>query len=749
MAAFAEPSGTEELSTAQLLELLDPGLQRWIQANWGGRRGGAPGFSTIQRRAIPVLLDGPDCVLEAPTASGKTEAVLFPVLTRAARMEGSGVRVLYLAPLRALLNNLEGRGEEYAGACRLTAFKWHGDVSQTRKVQSLRDPPDLLMTTPESLEAILLRKAEWAQFFASVAVVVLDEAHNFAAGDRGGHLVSLLARLEAAVPNRPQRIAMSATVGNPEAMLDWLAGGDRERGQRICAPPVAKARDFQVCFFEDSGDPANPGTTGRFRRFRALADLLPGKRTLIFVRSRRGAERLAKGFEVERQQAAGQHLRIRTHHSAVSKFFREQAEEQIQWKSEDGLHAIISTSTLELGIDIGALNLVVQMGGLASSSSFLQRVGRTGRREGEPQSFRGLCLKANDLLLLTATVQLGLEGRSEALRLPRRAFHLLAHQLLCLSLQEFGVAPERAWATLRSCHCYSGIRREEFDGLVDYMVAQEYLRSVDGVLVAGPRTEKKFLGAGWRRLFAVFDSAPLYDVMHGKQQVGTLDAGFVEALETPFFFVLGGQLWHASRVDPRARLVTAQPSKEGEAPRWNSFGGPDVPFETAQRVGQLLHIDKEVPEFLNPAGEEVVEGERLRARNLSWKPGDLLVLTERGGTGEILTYAGDRINRTLAKALELAEVGQCTAAYDRVQVEKGPEGAEGFEQAIASVFTELEQGAWSRGIDLAQALQDTQPRWAFSPFARCLPPDLWASALIEQSLDCPRLLRLVETGRLR
>ncbi len=729
------PSGTKTI-----LDRLHPGIQRWIQES------GWPGLRPVQEAAIPVILAGHDCVIEAPTAGGKTEAVLFPALTRAAEGSGPGVRILYVAPLRALLNNLELRGETYAAACGLDAFKWHGDVDQRAKLTKLTRPPALLMTTPESVEAILLRKAEAAAFFAGLGAVILDEAHNFAAGDRGGHLLSLLERLEHLVHRLPQRIALSATIGNPEAMLRWLAGRCREPGERVRLSQPPGPRDFQVHLFSEHEDSSGVAErSGRVGRFNFLADLLPRHRCLVFVRSRAGAEQLARGFiELNHHRAAGRRIRVRTHHSAVSKYYREEAEQLIQLasrSSEDHLDAIISTSTLELGIDIGALDRVIQLDALPSPSGFLQRVGRTGRRQGQPQFFRGLCTKTDDLIVLAAAVNLGWKQRSEDLILPRRAFHLLAHQFLCLALQSHGISQEQAWAVLSEAHCFSGVGRGELDRLVDHMVNEEYLRRVDGALVTGDRTEREFLRAGWRRLFAVFDSAPLYEVFHQRKAVGTLDARFVETLDVPFFFVLGGKVWKAEGVDVPSRAVRALPSHAGEAPKWTSFGGPGVPFETAQEAGRLLFGHEALPEFLDPEARAAMEVLIQHRAGTSWEPGNMVVQATGAGSAILVTFAGDRINRTLARVLETLGLGKAAASYDEVVVKSGPPGRAEMALAVESAMAELRSGGLADGRQLTQALQSTQPLWLFSPFARCLPEDLWAEALVEKTLDCDGLLR--------
>ncbi len=708
----------------------------------------------MQRAAIPAILHGQDCLVEAPTAGGKTEAVLFPALSRAAeareREPARAVRILYLAPLRALLNNLEGRGEKYAELCGLRAFKWHGDVGQKEKVAAFRDPPDLLMTTPESMEAMLLRKADWQAMFSALSTVIIDEAHNFAAGERGGHLLCLLERLTEATRSPVQRIALSATVGNPEAMLRWLAGGQRPTGVRISMPATKPVeRDFRVHFFDEAADteetPANERAA--FRRFSTLWRLVAGEagggsRSLVFVGSRRRAEELAKAFgRANEGLPLARRLNVSTHHSAVSRFFREEAERLIQVASEDGLHAILSTSTLELGIDIGELRQVIQMDSLASPSSFLQRVGRTGRRPGKPQLFRGLTSEVEHLLLQTATVSLGMQGRSEALRLPRRAFHLLAHQLLCLSLQTFGISPSRAWEILRNAHCFSGVSRQELDELLGHMMREDYLRLVDGLIVVGEAAEKIFLHSNWRRLFAVFDSAPLYEVVHGRLPIGTLDAKFVESLEEPFHFVLGGRLWRSDHVDPNAKLVHASPSREGHVPAWVNFGGPDVPFETAQEVGRLLH-ESEPPVFLDEPARHVFAGLQRGHGGGEWLPGRITWRVSASGTARLTTFAGDRINRTLARLLTLEGAGKATASYMEVEAKKQPPDPDSMRATVQLVLTDLHSGRWRDPDSLARALEADQTLWPFSPFARCLPGALWAAALVEQTLDSEGLVNL-------
>lgn len=718
------------------LDRLHPGLQQWVKEQ------GWPDLRPVQKAALDPVLSGESCVIEAPTAGGKTEAVLFPTLTRAAAAPTDSVQVLYLAPLRALLNNLELRGEDYARCCGLHAFKWHGDVAQAEKIKSFQQPPQLLLTTPESVEAILLRKPQWRKFFAGLHAIIIDEAHNFAANDRGGHLLALLERLSAGTSHEPQRIALSATVGNPEAMCDWLTG-DRKSARRVHVEAgEAKATDYVVKHFDDTGETEDTPYVERaaFRLLDTMATELTGNRGIVFVRSRTKAEEMAKAL----QQFTRDKLRLRTHHSAVSKFFREEAEDLIQLAGEQGIESIISTSTLELGVDIGELDRILQLGGLSSPSAFLQRVGRTGRRPGKPRHFRGLTQDIDELLLLTATVSLGLEHTSDSLRLPTCSFHLLAHQLLCLSLQENGVTPRFAWDVLSRSHAFSKIGHEEFSGLVEHMRQEDFLRVADGVLVPGEEAERRFLTAGWRQLFAVFNTAPLYDVLEGRNQVGTLDIAFVEGLEVPFHFTLAGRLWKAHDIDYESKTIQASRATEGVAPKWDSFGGPDVPFETAQRVGEMLHGHRELPSVLDKSAEAVLEAMRmLDPDETSWQPGTIDIVAESSVQIQLRTYAGDRINRTLARLLE-AEGFKTRGNYAGVTVgsSKDTQG-EDLLARTRQALRQLLQDA-SRPEHLEARLFAGQSAWQFSPFAAMLPETIQRATLVDATTEPAAVLRLIE-----
>jgi len=729
---------TDIYNKSSELDSIHEGLQKIvIEKGWKD-------LSDIQKTAIPVILNNKDCIVEAPTAGGKTEAVFFPVLTRSSKDKKSSVQILYLAPLRALLNDIELRAESYAEACSLHCFKWHGDVGQNDKIEEFKNPSQLLLTTPESLEAIMLRKAGWNKFFDGLEVIIIDEAHNFASSDRGSHLITLLERLETTIDKHPQRIAISATIGNPDEMLNWLAGRKRKIGQGVkVLAKVEKQKEFRISFFNDNNDREDdPASSALNRYFNNLYQLLPNKKSIIFGGSRTYTEKLASAINrMNTHSGTRNPVRVRTHHSAVSKFYREEAENLIKMKNsiENQLEAIISTSTLELGIDVGELDQVIQAGALTSSSSFLQRVGRTGRRPNKPQVFDGLCLRKDDLILLIAVVNLGLKGISDKINFPTKAYHILAHQMICLSLQNNGISIRKAWDILSAAYCYSNITLEKFKTLIDYMIEREYLRKVDELLIVGRECEKNFLGANWRKLFAVFDSSFMYDVWSEKKHIGTLDAAFVEALEMPFFFVLGGIEWEAIKVKYESRELFVRKTEIGDAPKWVAYGGQEVPYETAKEAGKILFGNERI-NFLNSEAEECLSSKREKLKFINWSENVWRVVLLNNDKVEIWTFAGDRINKTLAKLITLSGIGIATSSYQRIEVRRKKKYEAKLDTSISDFINKFKSVDQELYKNFENKLLEEVRTTKVSKFSKLLPENLWREAFAEQVFDLKGLV---------
>lgn len=340
----------------------------------------------VQEQTIDAVLNGANAIVLAPTAGGKTEAAFFPALSRALADGSAPVCVLYVCPPRALLNNLEPRVQRYSRVVGLDAFKWHGDVAIAERRRFLEQPAHVLMTTPESLEVMLTnRPADAARLFAELGLVIVDEVHAFAGDDRGAHLVSLLERLTRFCGRDLQHVGLSATVGSPEEIGRWLSGSS-PRVRRVIDPGSAAApRELSLELVADEA-----AMTAQIRRIGL------GRKSQVFVQARSLAEQVG---------AALQELGITAfvHHGSVSREDRQRAEASFQGSRNV---AIVSTSTLELGIDVGDLDHVIQVDAPPPVSSLLQRMGRTGQRGDTVSNCHCLCREPDKVLHAAGLIRL-------------------------------------------------------------------------------------------------------------------------------------------------------------------------------------------------------------------------------------------------------------------------------------------------------------------------------------------------------
>jgi ATP-dependent helicase Lhr and Lhr-like helicase len=708
------------------LSKLHPQLQAYVKEKWKG-------LTEIQLKAFDPIFNGQSCTVEAPTSGGKTEAVLFPLLSRIKPDKTAGFKVLYIAPLKALLNDLALRVMPYSEKCYMKAFKWHGDVSQAEKIKQMIFPADILLTTPESIEAILLRKANWEEVFANLETVVIDEAHHFALSERGSHLVSLLERIDKQIGRLPQRIAVTATVGNGNELLRWIVGKRTNSVNIKVDGKTEKQKDFLVQYFNDE----------EASLYRTLYHVLAKKKSIVFERSRSKTEEAAtKMNEWNNANGSRNPVKVATHHSSVSKRLREEAEYSIKQSSESSVDAIISTSTLELGIDIGDLDQVVQVGGLNSSGSFLQRVGRTGRREGKPQYFRGFCSDEEELILLSACVSLGLRRISEDILFPKKAFHILAHQVICLCLQKLGTTADEIWSTVKDAYCFSEIRRDEFDQLLQYMIEQDYLRDAGrNALMTSNKTEEEFLRMNWQRLFAIFETGPMYNVVDGKKIIGTLDSSFARNQKIPFVFVLGGQEWNTIKLDHEMQQVRVEKNKTGIAPKWKALSSHDIPFELAHEVGRLLMNDDNL-HFLDAEAEKVLRRHRNIFQAIGWtKKKWILELEGEEGLLFLWTFCGDKINRAIALQFETDFGEEPEYDFRNIRLRRSGNKSLGKEEVLDWLSHLKQQN--EREIE-NELLATIDVKW-FSKFSQCLPEQLAKKTILEKGIDLQGLKRELNT----
>jgi ATP-dependent Lhr-like helicase len=668
-----------------------------------------PGLRPVQAATLGPVTAGRDCVVLAPTAGGKTEAAAFPTLSRILTERLGPVSTLYICPLRALLNNQESRLQRMAEATGLRVGKWHGDVAPRARRELVREPPDILMITPESLEVLLISPGERAEALLSrVRVAIIDEVHAFAADARGAHLLSILERLQLRAGGHVQRIGLSATVGNPDALARWLQGSGAAEAPVVVAPPGAR----KVAEFRWQVASGTPGAAAVIR------DLGHGEKRLVFVESRSRAEELATAL-----QAAG--VQVWVHHSSVGRDAREQAE--LNFENTDGA-TLIATSSMELGIDVGDLDHIFQLDAPATVSSLAQRLGRTGRRPHTHPRMTFVADTPEDLLLALALVSRFEEGWVEDIHPEVRAWTVAVHQVFANLLETGGATRAGLLARLSPVPSFSGIRVEEWGQLFDWMTAEGWLEEADGALLLGRRAERTFGAKNFFRLYAVFEAPALLTVRYGSQEIGTIQSWFAGQLVGGHkAFRLAGRGWVADEVDLARGQVRARPAAAGVVPSWSGrptgFSRP-----VCERIRALLSGSDAPPGLSEAAG-----GWLAHARQ------QLAHVPKNGPERPILveddhlvwyTFAGSRINAVIARLLEH---GGATASISNLRVKvKGAHPARSdlilrIHEALASdTLPPLEAWAW---------FDSTLRSATLSSFQECLPEAFEQEYLREALLD--------------
>jgi ATP-dependent Lhr-like helicase len=607
-------------------ERLHPAVQHHVVNSLGWKT-----LRPLQEAAIDPILAGEHALLLAPTAGGKTEAAILPILSRMLSEDWLGLSVVYVCPIKALLNNLEERLSRYAGLLGRRVAVWHGDIPQGERAKTVREPPDVLLATPESLEVVLVsRRVDHRAFFKDVRVFIIDEIHAFAGDDRGWHLLGLLDRLSRLSGRTPQRLGLSATVGNAEALLDWLVAG-RDGAKRVVAPETGAAADADVQI-DFVGNLANAATV--------ISRLHRGEKRLVFCDSRSQAEGLAV-------ELRARNVRAFVSHSSLSADARRQAESA--FASGDDC-VIVATSTLELGIDVGDLDRVIQIDAPHTVASFLQRLGRTGRRPGTRRNCLFLATTDNALLRATALVNLWRTGFVEPIVPPSLPYHVLAQQLLALALQESGIGKQTWVEWIPGLLSTTGVSSQDIVTLVSYMLDEGILFEDEGVLGVGAEGEARYGLKNFLELFSVFSSPPLFTVLHGRSEIGKVhQLSFQVRDEGPSTLVLGGRRWMVKHIDWNRRQAFVEPSERPGRSRWLGTGQP-LHFTLCQWVKATLAGDA-LPAFLSQRAKTCLEDLR---RQFAWVTDGKTSFVTENARSRWWTFAGARVNSAFAVALQEA-----------------------------------------------------------------------------------------------
>ncbi|MFQ6075272.1 MAG: DEAD/DEAH box helicase [Candidatus Bathyarchaeia archaeon] len=539
----------------------------------------------IQEMAIPLVMGGENVLLIAPTGTGKTEAAVFPIFERFVQRRGSvrvrGISILYVTPLRALNRDIFRRLIDVGENLGIEVAVRHGDTPQrVRRMQAIK-PPDMLITTPETLQAILPGR-RMRQHLRSVRWVVVDEVHELATDERGVQLSIGLERLREITGRDFQRIGLSATIGDPDLIAHFLVGKDRnvrfvkavgERELEVWVEsPTARSEDAKAA----EEVMISPGSVRRIRRLFELID--QHRSTLVFTNTREHAEALAS-----RMHALKHSLEVGVHHGSLSKDVRVEAERGLK---EGRLRAVVCTSSLELGIDVGGIEFVAQYTSPRQVTRLIQRVGRSGHAIGKVP--RGCVLAAwpDDILEAAVISRFAVEGRLEEPMIHDRALDVLAHQVVGLVLDWGRVGLRDAYATITRAWPYRNLEVEELISVVKQLEG-EGIVWFDGEWVR--RRRARTFGYYYSNLSMIPD-VKRYDIIDffRRRRIGTLDQGFVARNGRPGQeFIMHGQTWRMLSIDDGEGVVQVEPVPQslGAVPSWEGEIIP-VPVEVAQEVGK-------------------------------------------------------------------------------------------------------------------------------------------------------------------
>jgi ATP-dependent Lhr-like helicase len=688
-------------------ERLHPALQHHIVNSLGWRE-----LRPFQEEIIAPILDGEHVIVLAPTAGGKTEAAFFPVLSRMLSEGWSGLSVLYLCPIRALLNNLQSRLQRYCNLLGRSTSLWHGDVGTGARRRILQENPDCLLSTPESLEVMLVStNVDARSLFANLRVVIVDEIHAFAGDDRGWHLLSVLERITRLSGRELQRVGLSATVGNPGVLIEWLAGSC-DGAKRVLAPPndVPQCADVKLDYV---GSLQNAAVV--------ISRLHRGEKRLVFVDSRSRAEQL--GMEL-RQLGVTAFVT----HSSLSQEQRHQAEDAFANRDDC---VIVATSVLELGVDVGNLDRVIQIDSPATVASFLQRMGRTGRRAGSSRNCLFLATREEALIQAAGLIELWSRGYVEPIFPPPEPFHVLAQQIMALILQEGGIGKGVWRERLDRVQAFQRMSPADCERVIQWMLDHEILWDEEGMLGIGRGGEEQYGRRHFMELLSVFLSPPLFRVLHGRQELGSVDElTFLGKRDGPRVLLLGGRSWRVTHVDWARKTAYVETTDEHGQSQWKG-GGRGLRYDLCQAIKSVLASAESRNWWSQRAAGKLVE---LR-EDFAWLMDNSSVVVGNSD-GELTwwTFAGIGANATLSAAL--SEVTQSRVAFESFSLTFDSHlGASEVERAISHIRQQRAESYLPLVDD--NAIESLK-------FADCLPVDLGLRILgkrLEEAAGVRALLR--------
>lgn len=627
-------------------------------------------LTDIQKRTFEVVISGKNALVIAPTGSGKTEAAMIPIFQRLLEKKSPGIRVLYITPLRALNRDMLRRMRRFAEILNISINVRHGDTKESERVRQSIKPPEILITTPETFQLLFLGK-RLRKALKNVEFVVIDEIHELVDSERGVQLFVGIERLREFA--KFQLIALSATVGDPKKITEIMGGAEIVSGE------LEKEYEIKILCSDDE-----------LSLIKELVD--KHKSTLIFVNTRQTAEVL--GVELKKTISA------EVHHGSLSREARISAEEDF---SSGKLKALICTSSMELGIDIGHVEAVIQYSSPRQAVRLIQRVGRSGH--GLRRKSLGYIVAStfDDILESIAILKRANSGLLEDLELHENSLDVLANQICAMAIEYGRIEARKAYEIIKRCYFYRNLSFEEFCEICQYL-SDIWRIFFDGNEIFSRRRTRRYF---YDNISMIMDekSYRVVDITSGKT-IGSLDESFLSTFSGEVF-AMKGELWRVLSVED---VVKVEPViAEGEVPSWVGEEIP-VPFEVAQLVGKLRdEISKgeiDLEELKRYANEDAVNKvlEKIEEHKKEFRvPTDNHVVIDGSARDTVINVcfghkANEAIGRILALLLSLKKGTNVSVEVDPYRIKLSPANPEEVRDVILSVDPEKVESLAERAI---------------------------------------------------
>ena len=682
---------------------------------------------SIQAAAISkIILSDNNYILASRTASGKTEAAFLPILSKA-DFNAIGVQVLYISPLIALINDQFYRIEDLCKDLEISVTKWHGEAKKSLKTNLIKNPNGIVLITPESLEAMFVNAPYNAStLFGNLKYIVIDEIHSFLGVDRGLQLMSILSRIQQVNKNKITTIGLSATIGNDNYIEAKRITGDID-STKILLDRAKKETEAKFKYFKNSSVELS------LDLLKDLYKETASNKVLIFPNSRGRTEEVAVKLRKISDRVNG-HKFYYSHHSSVDKEIRESIEHFA--KSNERFNFCIScTSTLELGIDIGTVDKIVQIDSTHSVSSLVQRIGRSGRREGEKSIVNLYATDKWSLLQSLACWNLYKSGFLEPISTAKKPFDILLHQLLSIVKQLSGCSRAELFKRIRLNPTFTEIMETEINSLINEFIELDYLEKIDRELILGIDGENI---VNSRDFYSVFKTEPNFKVIHSGKKIG--DIPFSPQVRIDENILLAAKIWKIKDVDFKDSKITVIPARDGKKPKF--FGGSgNIHKRIREEMLRILKSSDNYSELDESSDSTITE---MRYDFKGYSINDFKYdrpIIEKEGKIRIYTFTGTKINKSLNFLISLTGIESSLDDH-----------SSSFELEIdKSVFNKLVQEINSKYEQindyLITELQENESLIGFSKWGKYLPLDYQAEIVKERYFDFDGAIELVNNIR--